>query len=126
RMPGEAAWSGGAAMLGAAMGGAAGGLAADVLTGGLSFGAGALAGAILGAMGAAGLLKGFQLAVGPEEPAVRWAQEFLRDLTQQTLLRYLAIAHFGRGRGEFRELGTMQSWSALVERILRSRIAALG
>ncbi|HEY8516169.1 MAG TPA: DUF3482 domain-containing protein [Candidatus Binatia bacterium] len=125
RMPGEAAWSGGAAMLGAAMGGAAGGLAADVLTGGLSFGAGALAGAILGAMGAAGLLKGFQLAVGPEEPAVRWAQEFLRDLTQQTLLRYLAIAHFGRGRGEFRELGTMQSWSALVERMLRSRIDAL-
>ncbi|MEW6271751.1 MAG: DUF3482 domain-containing protein [Thermodesulfobacteriota bacterium] len=125
RMPGEAAWSGGAAMLGAAMGGAAGGLAADVITGGLSFGAGALAGAILGAMGAAGLLKGFQLAVGPDEPVVRWAQELLRDLAQQTLLRYVAVAHFGRGRGEWREVQSVQRWSALVDRSLKSRIDAL-
>jgi hypothetical protein len=137
RMPGEVAWSGGAAIFGAAMGGAAGGVAADLLTGGLSFGVGALAGAILGAMGAAGLLKGFQLAVGPEEPVVRWSQEFLRDLTEQSLLRYVAVAHFGRGRGEWREAqlerqrnvdnvaANGQRWNALVERVLSARIDVL-
>jgi len=125
RMPGEVAWSGGAAIFGAAMGGAAGGVAADVLTGGLSFGLGAIAGAILGAMGAAGLLKGFQLAIGPDEPAVRWSQELLRDLTQQTLLRYLAVAHFGRGRGEWRDLGMVQRWTAFVDRVLGARVDAL-
>jgi len=126
RMPGEVAWSsGGAAMFGAAMGGAAGGVAADVLTGGLSFGAGAITGALLGAMGAAGLLKGFQLVSGDDEPVVRWSQDFVRELAEQTVLRYLAVAHFGRGRGEWRELGNPQRWTALVERVLRSRAGAL-
>lgn len=122
RMPGEIAWSsGGAAILGAAMGGAAGGLAADVLTGGLSFGAGAIAGALLGAAGAAGLLRGFQLVAGAEAPVVRWSHEFLRDLTQQTLLRYLAVAHFGRGRGEWRDLGNPARWSVVVEKAIAAR-----
>ena len=62
------------------MGGAAGGLVTDIMTGGLSFGAGAIAGAVLGAMGAAGLLKGYQLALGDDVPVVRWSQDFLRDL----------------------------------------------
>ncbi len=126
RMPGEAAWSsGGAAVFGAAMGGAAGGVAADIITGGLSFGAGAITGALLGAMGAAGLLKGYQLVSGIEEPVVRWSDDFVRELTEQTVLRYLAIAHFGRGRGEWRELGHAQRWSALVARVLASHAGGL-
>jgi len=125
RMPGEAVSSGTAAVFGAAMGGAAGGLVTDVMTGGLSFGAGALAGAVLGAMGAAGLLKGFQMAVGSDVPVVRWSQEFLRDLVQQSALRYLAVAHFGRGRGEWREVGNAARWTSLVDRALAARADAL-
>jgi hypothetical protein len=125
RMPGEVVSSGRAAMFGAAMGGAAGGLVTDVMTGGLSFGAGAIAGAVLGAMGAAGLLKGFQMAVGADVPVVRWSQEFLRDLVQQTMLRYLAVAHFGRGRGEWREVGNAARWTQLVDRALASRTEQL-
>lgn len=121
RMPGEVVSSGTAAIVGAAMGGAAGGLVTDVLTGGLSFGAGAIAGAVLGAMGAAGLLKGYQIALGADVPVVRWSQDFLRDLTQQAVLRYLAVAHFGRGRGEWRELGNAARWALLVERTVVSR-----
>lgn len=124
-MPGEAVSSGTAAVFGAAMGGAAGGLVTDVMTGGLSFGAGALAGAVLGAMGAAGLLKGFQMAVGSDVPVVRWSQEFLRDLVQQSALRYLAVAHFGRGRGEWREVGNAARWTSLVDRALAARADAL-
>lgn len=125
RMPGEVVSSGTAAIFGAAMGGAAGGLVTDIMTGGLSFGAGAIAGAVLGAMGAAGLLKGFQIATGADVPAVRWSQEFLRDLAEQAMLRYLAVAHFGRGRGEWRELGNATRWTQLVERSMARRGDAL-
>jgi len=125
RMPGEIVSSGKAAIFGAAMGGAAGGLVTDVMTGGLSFGAGAIAGAVLGAMGAAGLLKGYQLALGADVPIVRWSQDFLRELTQQAVLRYLAVAHFGRGRGEWRELGNAARWTLVVDRVLAARADAL-
>lgn len=114
--PGETAWSSGrAGVLGAAMGGAAGGLVADVAVAGLSFGGGAVAGALLGAAGAMGLRKGFQFVRAEQTPEVRWAAEFLDQLLRQSLLRYLAVAHFGRGRGEWRETGNPERWNALVE-----------
>jgi len=120
--PGEAAWSSGrAGVLGAAMGGAAGGLVADVAVAGLSFGGGAVAGAILGAAGAMGLRKGFQFVRAEQTPEVRWAEEFLEQLLRQSLLRYLAVAHFGRGRGEWRETGNPERWNALVEEALSER-----
>ena len=115
-LPGAAAWtSGGAGVLGAAMGGAAGGLLADVAVAGLSFGGGAVAGALLGAAGAMGLRRGFQVVRADQVPEVRWAAEFLDQLLRQSLLRYLAVAHFGRGRGEWRETGNPERWNALVE-----------
>jgi len=114
--PGRTAWtSGRAGVLGAAMGGAAGGLVADVAVAGLSFGGGAVAGALLGAAGAMGLRKGFQFVRAEQTPEVRWAGEFLDQLLRQSLLRYLAVAHFGRGRGEWRETGNPERWNALVE-----------
>ncbi|MDG2308791.1 MAG: GTPase domain-containing protein [Candidatus Binatia bacterium] len=114
--PGEKAWtSGRAGVLGAAMGGAAGGLVADVAVAGLSFGGGAVAGALLGAAGAMGLRRGFQFVRAEQTPEVRWAAEFLDQLLRQSLLRYLAVAHFGRGRGEWRETGNPERWNALVE-----------
>ena len=69
----------------------------------------------------AGLLKGYQMALGADQPTVRWSQDFLRDLVQQSALRYLAVAHFGRGRGEWRELGNAARWTQLVERTLAAR-----
>jgi hypothetical protein len=120
-LPGEVAWgSTRATILGAAMGGAAGGLVADVLTAGLSFGGGAVTGALLGAAGAAGLRRGYQL-VRAEEPQLRWAREFLEQLARQSMLRYLAVAHFGRGRGEWRDTGNPERWNALVEGALALR-----
>lgn len=117
--PGRTAWtSGRAGVLGAAMGGAAGGLVADVAVAGLSFGGGAVAGALLGAAGAMGLRKGFQFVRAEQTPEVRWAGEFLDQLLRQSLLRYLAVAHFGRGRGEWRETGNPERWNALVEEAL--------
>lgn len=119
--PGETAWtSGRAGVLGAAMGGAAGGLVADVAVAGLSFGGGAVAGALLGAAGAMGLRQGFQFVRAEQTPEVRWAADFLDQLLRQSLLRYLAVAHFGRGRGEWRETGNPERWNTLVEEAIKA------
>jgi predicted GTPase len=124
-LPGEVAWSSArTTIVGAAMGGAAGGIVADILTAGLSFGGGAVTGAILGAAGAASLRRGFQL-VRTGDPALRWAREFLEQLARQAMLRYLAVAHFGRGRGEWRDTGNPERWNALVEAALAVRAREL-
>ena len=93
------------ALVGGVLSGAVAGLAADMLAGGLSFGGGVLAGVILGALGGAGLAKGYQMVRAGTRPAVSWSPAFLDQLAERTLLRYLAIAHFGRGRGEFQAEG---------------------
>ena len=115
------------AVWGGVVSGALGGLSADIMSGGLSFGGGLLAGAILGALGGAGLARGFQLVREDKLPEVSWAPAFLERLTAQILLRYLAIAHFGRGRGEFRDHDVSHRWQTIVEGALgrdRERWAA--
>jgi len=108
------------ALLGSVLSGAMGGLAADLLAGGLSFGGGLLAGAILGALGGAGLARGYQMATAGRRPTVAWSPAFLDRLVQRTLLRYLAVAHFGRGRGEFRSDQEPRRWQNTVTAALRS------
>jgi hypothetical protein len=109
------------ALLGGAISGALGGLTADALSGGLSLGGGLIAGAILGALGGAALGKGYRLIRGDREPAVTWSAGFLDRLCRQVLLRYLAVAHFGRGRGDYRDLEQPDHWSAAVEAELYAR-----
>ena len=91
-----------AAMLGGLVSGALSGLAADLASGGLTFGAGLLTGGLLGALGAAGLAKGYNVMRGADETSVRWSDAFLDGLFASALLRYLAVAHYGRGRGEWK------------------------
>lgn len=107
------------ALLGGVLSGAVGGLTADLMAGGFTFGGGLLAGAILGALGGAGLARGYQLVTAGKKPAVAWSPEFLNRLAERTLLRYLAIAHFGRGRGEFRpDEEEPSKWRAQVKAVL--------
>jgi len=106
------------ALWGSILSGAATGLGADLLAGGLSFGGGVVAGAILGALGGAGLARGYQLLRAGQKPTVSFSPAFLGGLVGQTLLRYLAVAHFGRGRGEFREGEDVERWQAEVKRAL--------
>jgi hypothetical protein len=103
------------ALLGGAVSGALGGLAADALSGGLSLGGGMIAGGILGALGGAALGRGYRLIRGGVEPAVSWSPDFLDRLFRQALLRYLAVAHFGRGQGDYRDLEQPARWGGLVD-----------
>ncbi len=102
------------ALLGGAVSGALGGLAADMLSGGLTFGGGLVAGAILGALGGAGLSRAHELVRLGSQPAVSWSPAFLVELTRQTVLRYLAVAHFGRGQGEYEDREDPKHWQEAV------------
>ena len=97
----RAAEPGKASLVGAALSGALGGLAADLAAGGLTFGAGAVLGGLLGAAGARGLASAYNLARGSDATTVRWSAEFMTGRVTGAVLRYLAVAHFGRGRGDY-------------------------
>lgn len=112
---------GATAALGGMFSGAIGGLAADLAAGGLTLGGGMIVGAILGALGGTGLAKGFNLARGEDSSTVRWSPEMLERLTVTSLMRYLAVAHFGRGRGEWSEGEHPSFWQQVVEQAVAER-----
>ncbi|HEX9275251.1 MAG TPA: DUF3482 domain-containing protein [Casimicrobiaceae bacterium] len=117
-----------AAMMGGVVSGALTGLAADLAAGGLTFGAGMLTGAVLGALGGAGIARGVNLARGKSGPTLRWDDAFLSGLVGSALLRYLAVAHYGRGRGDWAEAEYPPFWPPLVADIVekrRGRLATL-
>jgi hypothetical protein len=51
---------------------------------------------------------------------VQFAPPFLRTLMVGSILRYLAVAHFGRGRGNFVEGEAPPFWQAAVEEALQA------
>lgn len=121
-MPADVAGTG---LVGGVLTGAAGGLAADLSAGGLTLGAGMLIGAILGALGGGGAARAYNLLQGQEDGRVRWSGDFLARRTQAALLRYLAVAHYGRGRGDWVEGEAPSHWTALVEEVAGARKPAL-
>lgn len=116
------------ALWGGIVSGALSGLAADLSVGGLTFGGGAVLGAILGALGGSQLPRVFTWAGGKAEPAVTWSPEALHRLVRDTVARYLAVAHFGRGRGGFTDVDLPNEWAARIADALapdEDRFAAL-
>jgi len=112
-----------AGLLGAVISGAATGLSADLMAGGLTLGGGALLGAIVGGLTMAGAAWGFNTTTERDRPSVQFADPFLRTLLVGAVLRYLAVAHFGRGRGQFVEGEAPAFWQAEVEAALARREA---
>ncbi len=109
-----------AAVLGGVLTGALAGLKADLATGGFSFGAGILGGSLLGAMGAFGLARGYNLVRGGPAPAVTWSDAVLDESCAAALLSYLAVAHYGRGRGEWSASEHPPHWLELVQSVLEA------
>jgi Domain of unknown function (DUF3482)/50S ribosome-binding GTPase len=105
-----------AGLIGAVISGAATGLSADLMAGGMTFGTGALIGGVVGALTLAGAAWGFNTTTDRDHPTVQFADEFLQTLLVGSILRYLAVAHFGRGRGNFVEGEAPPFWQAEVER----------
>ena len=102
--PGNATLSGTAigGIGGALTSGAYAGLHLDAATGGVSLGLFTVAGAVVG--GVLGFFGGEAWAERQAERAptpVTWSDEYLDMLVQDVIIRYLAIAHFGRGQGQY-------------------------
>jgi hypothetical protein len=90
------------------------GLKADVASGGLTLGGGMLAGGVLGALGAGGLARLVNVVRGTDQNWLRVADDALAGLVDAAQLRYLAVAHFGRGRGEWVAGEAPAHWPAEV------------
>ena len=99
-----------AALWGGVVSGALVGLKADLLSGGLTLGGGLLAGGLLGALGSAGVARGVNLVRGTGSSWLSWNGEALDAILEAALLRYLAVAHFGRGRGDWAEGESPPHW----------------
>lgn len=110
-----------AGLIGAVVSGAATGLSADLAAGGLTMGAGALLGAIVGGLTMAGAAWGFNQGMDRDKPTVQFADAFLQTLLVGAVLRYLAVAHFGRGRGNYVEGEAPAFWQSEVEAALAAQ-----
>ena len=114
-----------AALWGGMVSGAMVGLKADILSGGLTLGGGLLAGGLIGALGAAGLARCVNLVRGSQQSWVTWNAEALDQMVDAALLRYLAVAHFGRGRGEWAQGESPAHWREATQQALAPHREAL-
>lgn len=92
-----------AAAAGAFSVGTASGLVTDLATGGVSMGLGTLIGTIVGARGGVGLAIAYNYKRGLNGTVVTWSDKALKNFNTNTILLYIAVSHFGRGRGNWNE-----------------------
>ncbi len=90
------------AVLGGVGSGLFGGLLADLLAGGFTLGGGAIAGMLFGGVTSYALAKGYNLAQTGKNQ-VRWTEAHFLEQVKTLILLYLAVAHYGRGRGSWRD-----------------------
>ncbi len=114
-----------AALWGGLLSGAAAGLKADLATGGLTLGGGLLAGGLLGALAGLGAARAINVVRGDDRAWVGWAPDALTEMARMALLRYLAVAHYGRGRGDWVQGEAPPHWPALAREALAPQEAAL-
>jgi hypothetical protein len=100
--------------------GAITGIVADLKVGGLSFGAGTLAGAIGGGLGAYALASATNLVRG-RDSCVHWSRQHFLEQAKLAMLCYLAVAHFGRGRGRWEQDSVPQVWQDAVQQAIQSQ-----
>jgi hypothetical protein len=114
-----------AGLLGAMISGAATGLSADLMAGGLTLGGGALLGGLAGALTFAGAAWGFNSSTDRNRSTMQFTDAFMHTLVVAGLLRYLAVAHFGRGRGSFVDSEAPAFWQSAVEQVVAQHETAL-
>lgn len=110
----------GAAIVGVGAG-AATGLAADIATGGLSVGLGTLLGTVIGAIGGAGAAVAYNQVKGVSGTKVSWSKVALQNFLLEAVLLYLAVAHFGRGRGYWEESEAPPFWKDVVIEAIKAQ-----
>lgn len=97
--------------------GAAGGLASDLVSGGISFGLGTLIGSIIGALGGAGLAVAYNQRKNLHGIEISWSKVALQNFYKDTILLYLAVSHYGRGRGSWAKSEYPPYWNTIISNI---------
>ena len=110
-----------AAVFGGLITGALAGLKADVVSGGFTLGGGMIAGGVLGALGAAGLARGYNMVRGIDSVMISWTDDVMNRLVPAALLTYLAVAHYGRGRGQWAESEHPPIWESTIAEVLQQQ-----
>ncbi len=116
----ESLWS----AVGGILSGAAVGVVADIKTGGITLGGGTLIGIFAGGAGSYLLAKGYNLARGGKD-YVRWTEEHFAAQVETALLFYLAVSHWGRGRGDWAEAEHPPHWRKEVHGVVQAQRKAL-
>lgn len=107
-----------ASLGGGALSGLVGGVVLDLASHGISFGSGAAIGAVLGGATSYALARGYNLTQGDSQ-TVRWTESHFRDQVRFSLLLYLAVAHFGRGRGRWQDSPQdPEHWAEVAGRVV--------
>lgn len=96
-------------------GGVAAGAAADAASVGLSLGLGTLLGGIIGAIGGMGAATIYNARHKKEGIDLSWSEHAARDFMLEAALLYLAVAHFGRGRGDWQAGESPEFWKIAVQ-----------
>jgi hypothetical protein len=79
---------------------------------------------VLGALAAAGAARGVNMMRGRQQSWLTWSAPAMDAMVEAALLRYLAVAHFGRGRGEWQRGATPEHWRAVVQDALTAQRGA--
>ena len=106
-----------AAVIGAASGAASGAIA-DTAAAGLTLGFGLLVGAVVGALSGLGAATVYNARHRKEGMELTWSDKALEGFALEALLLYLAIAHFGRGRGAWRAAESPPEWKDQLQKLL--------
>lgn len=114
-----------AAIVGGVATGALAGLKADLATGGLTLGGGMLAGSVIGALGAAGLARGYNMVRGQDRIVIQWSDQVLINKMVNAILVYLAVTHFGRGRGDWERSEYPEHWLETANAAVEKRRTAI-
>lgn len=120
---------GSAAAIGAGLGlagGAAAGAMADAASGGLSLGVGSIIGTVLGAVSGLGAAKAYNYRSGKTDAVLSWSESALDDFMLEAVLLYLAVAHYGRGRGDWAEGESPAFWKETVAEVLKHQKSERG
>ena len=112
------------ATIGGAASGLVGGISADLISGGMTFGGGAIVGMLLGGATTFALAYGFNLTQAGQN-MVRWTENHFRSQVQAIVMLYLAVSHFGRGRGSWQDtVNNPAKWEAILKEELTDNAEA--
>lgn len=113
-----------AAIAGAISTGAVSGLTTDLASGGFSMGVGTLIGTVAGAIGGASLAIAYNRQKAIKGTVITWSKGAMYNFAIDSMILYLAVAHYGRGRGKWKESEYPKHWKTTIENIYSESLAS--